>query len=49
MNRPCDLTHTVKGAPTYKLNIGHIEDINLIIDYSLRCTNISQIFLVTHN
>jgi hypothetical protein len=39
----------VKGAPIYKLNTGHIEDINLIIDYSLRCTNIPQIFLATNN
>ena len=48
MNGPCDLKHTVKGAPIYK-STGHIRDINLIINYSLKCTNIPQAFLVTHD
>jgi hypothetical protein len=49
MNKLCDLKCTVKGAPIYKLNTGHIGDINLIINYSLKCTNIPQAFLVTHD
>ena len=49
MSIPCDLKHTVKEALIYKLNTGHIEDMNLIINYSLKCTNIPKIFLVTHD
>jgi hypothetical protein len=44
-----DLKRTVKGASIYKPNTGHIGDINLIINYSLKCTNISQAFLFTHD
>jgi len=43
-NGPCDLKHTVKGVPIYKPNVHHIRDINLIINYSLKCTNILQTF-----
>jgi hypothetical protein len=39
----------MKGAPIYKPNTGHIEDINLIISYSLKCTNIPQAFLIAHD
>ena len=49
MNKPCDLKHIVKKTPTYKPNIGRIGDINLTINYFLKCTNIPQSFLVTHD
>ena len=40
--------HRERSSNLYKPNIGHIGDINFMINYSLECTHIPQALLAIH-